>query len=122
MLDIFYLLKENHIVKDAEILSLLQGGNFYYLKIKAYIVNDTLLFIKIYLSDTEYDYSFHWQDKEGTLIARWDNAPHHPEIGTYPHHIHTPLGIKDSYDITLQDVLEQLMKRIGEPGADTRRP
>lgn len=113
MVDIFNLLKESPIVRDAEILSLLQGGNFYYLKIKAYIINDTLLFIKIYLSDTEYDYSFHWQDEEGKLIARWDNAPHHPGIETYPHHIHTPLGIKDSFDITLQDVLDQLKKRIG---------
>ncbi len=85
MLEIFYLLKESDIVRDAEILSLLQGRSFYYLKIKSFLINDTLLFIKIYLSDTEYNYSFHWQDEEGKLIARWDNAAHHPEIRTYPH-------------------------------------
>ena len=33
-------------------------------------------------------YSFHWQTKEGRLIKRWDNAAHHPEIITYPHHVH----------------------------------
>lgn len=33
-------------------------------------------------------YSFHWQDKSGKLIKRWDNAPHHPEIETFPHHLH----------------------------------
>jgi hypothetical protein len=33
-------------------------------------------------------YSFHWQDAEGHLRKRWDNVAHHPELETYPHHIH----------------------------------
>jgi hypothetical protein len=33
-------------------------------------------------------YSYHWQDKEGKLIQRWDNAPHHRELEHFPHHIH----------------------------------
>lgn len=33
-------------------------------------------------------YRFHWQDKEGDLIKRWDNARHHPEIDTFPNHLH----------------------------------
>ena len=33
-------------------------------------------------------YRFHWQNKEGQIIKRWDNARHHPEIKTFPHHLH----------------------------------
>ncbi|NLS77419.1 MAG: hypothetical protein GXY76_09200 [Chloroflexi bacterium] len=33
-------------------------------------------------------YAFHWQDANGALVRRWDNAAHHPEISTYPHHVH----------------------------------
>lgn len=33
-------------------------------------------------------YSFHWQRADGTLLKRWDNAPHHPELSSFPHHIH----------------------------------
>ncbi len=33
-------------------------------------------------------YSFHWQTDDGQLIKRWDNAAHHPEIETYPDHLH----------------------------------
>ena len=33
-------------------------------------------------------YSFHWQRVNGSLIRRWDNAPHHPEIASFPHHVH----------------------------------
>jgi hypothetical protein len=27
------------------------------------------------------------------LRRRWDNSPHHPEVSTYPHHLH--LGRED---------------------------
>jgi hypothetical protein len=33
-------------------------------------------------------YSFHWQDAGGQFVKRWDNAAHHPEVSTHPHHIH----------------------------------
>jgi len=33
-------------------------------------------------------YSFHWQNADGQLRKRWDNAAHHREISTYPYHIH----------------------------------
>jgi hypothetical protein len=34
------------------------------------------------------NYKFHWQDSQGRLIRRWDNAPHHPEVEGFPHHVH----------------------------------
>lgn len=33
-------------------------------------------------------YRFHWQDAAGRLVKRWDNAAHHPEVLTYPNHVH----------------------------------
>lgn len=33
-------------------------------------------------------YSYHWQRADGELVRRWDNAAHHPEIPTHPHHFH----------------------------------
>lgn len=33
-------------------------------------------------------YRFHWQSADSQLRKRWDNAPHHPEIATHPHHVH----------------------------------
>lgn len=37
-------------------------------------------------------YRVHWQDKKGTLIRRWDNPPHYPELDSFPHHVHTSEG------------------------------
>ncbi|HEW79302.1 MAG TPA: hypothetical protein ENH34_04985 [Phycisphaerales bacterium] len=55
-------------------------------------------------------YHFHWQDHDRQLIRRWDNAPHHPEIKTFPDHVH--VGQQDtcraSDQHSLLDILEEL--------------
>jgi hypothetical protein len=33
-------------------------------------------------------YRIHWQRGDGQLKRRWDNAPHHKEVPTFPHHVH----------------------------------
>jgi hypothetical protein len=33
-------------------------------------------------------YSYHWVDKNDTLLARWDNTPHFPKLENFPHHVH----------------------------------
>jgi len=42
------------------------------------------------------DYSYHWLNAEKNVILRWDNAPHHREIETFPHHVHEGAEIKPS--------------------------
>ena len=29
-------------------------------------------------------YRHHWQNQEGILIKRWDNAPHYPQVASFP--------------------------------------
>jgi hypothetical protein len=35
-------------------------------------------------------YRFQYMDKKGRLVFRYDNAPHHREQPTFPHHKHLP--------------------------------
>ena len=37
-------------------------------------------------------YRFHLQNSSLELVRRWDNAPHHPNLQTFPHHSHMPDG------------------------------
>ncbi len=37
-------------------------------------------------------YSFHWQNAQGGLKKRWDNAPHYPHLPNAPHHLHKADG------------------------------
>jgi len=34
------------------------------------------------------EYAYHYQDALDQMVFRYDNAPHHPEILTFPHHKH----------------------------------
>ena len=36
----------------------------------------------------EYDYAYQYLDAQGKRIFRYDDAPHHPDISTHPHHLH----------------------------------
>jgi hypothetical protein len=60
-------------------------------------------------------YSFHWQKDNGQLIKRWDNAAHHPEIVTYPHHLHD--GTEDvvfAYEpVSFEEVLQINSEQVG---------
>ncbi len=33
-------------------------------------------------------YRYHFQDKQNNLIFRYDNAPHFPNLDSFPHHKH----------------------------------
>jgi hypothetical protein len=33
-------------------------------------------------------YRLHWQQDDGRLKRRWDNALHHRDVPTFPHHVH----------------------------------
>jgi len=45
-------------------------------------------FLDIWLS-TDGDYAYHWeQRRQRGRLYRWDNAPHHPHVGTFPAHFH----------------------------------
>lgn len=51
-------------------------------------------------------YRYHLQNISKELIARWDNAPHHPEVDTYPAHIHLAReSVKSSPAMDIEQVL-----------------
>lgn len=63
------------------------------LRIRAVLINDDHVqlverFEEVNSQIVVTKYSFHWQHPDGTLVNRWDNAPHHPELETFPHHRH----------------------------------
>ncbi|OGW50644.1 MAG: hypothetical protein A2Z50_03310 [Nitrospirae bacterium RBG_19FT_COMBO_42_15] len=53
-------------------------------------------------------YRFHYMDKEAHMLFRYDNAPHHPEIPSFPHHKHTSNKTVQSNIPCLKDVLNEI--------------
>jgi hypothetical protein len=46
------------------------------------------------------------------MIFRYDNAPHHPEVQSSPHHKHTSSGIKESEMPNMRDILSEIHQYI----------
>ena len=74
-------------------------------------------FVNVKESTEVYKYSYQYQDRNGKLIFRYDMAPHHREIETFPHHkhIHSNRVIEASGPTFAQvldeidDLIEQLL-------------
>ena len=60
-------------------------------------------------------YRHHWQDENGRLLKRWDNAPHHPEVDTFPDHLHDGAEEQVVSHIAANglEVLQQILAAVG---------
>jgi len=47
-------------------------------------------------------------DGSDQLIFRYDNAPHHPEVVTFPDHKHLPTGLVESVALHFADVFVEI--------------
>lgn len=50
-------------------------------------------------------YRYHLQTLNGKLLARWDNAPHHPKVKSHPDHLHKDDEVKPSTAMDIESVL-----------------
>jgi hypothetical protein len=54
-------------------------------------------------------YNYHWQDDKDRLVKRWDNVPHHKEIDSFPHHLHTSETVViSSGPVSLQEIIRHI--------------
>lgn len=52
----------------------------------------------------------------GQMLFRYDNAPHHPKIASYPHHKDIPGDVISSTEPSLKDVIKEISATIiGKP-------
>jgi hypothetical protein len=54
-------------------------------------------------------YAFH-ASKGSELVIRWDNAPHHRKIKTFPHHKHVKEEVLESKEVVLEEILGEVEK------------
>lgn len=52
------------------------------------------------------DYRFQYMDRNNVLITRWDTAPHHREIRTFPYHLQPSQGVSESEKMNVVKVLD----------------
>lgn len=77
------------LIAETEFLSTVEIKELIYNKCKIQFIDGSNLRIsEKWNKDQLIQYSYYWLDDENNLIIGWDNAPHHHEILTYPHHKH----------------------------------
>ena len=88
---------------------------------KLLFTNESLLhfieFVSVRGSTEIYKYSYHYQDRQGNLLFRYDMAPHHREIPTFPYHKHIHQNIViESVCPTLEQIMDEIEEIIGTSG------
>ena len=63
------------------------------------------------LDDSLQRYSYYWIDELDNQIIGWDNAPHHPDIETFPDHKHVGGKSLASRD-KLVDIFKYIANRL----------
>lgn len=72
-------------------------------------------FINVKRDVVVYKYSYHYQSQYGELLFRYDMAPHHREIQTFPHHKHVHSNsVISSSAPDLERVLSEIDDLLGE--------
>ncbi|MFN7341200.1 MAG: DUF6516 family protein [Opitutia bacterium] len=55
-------------------------------------------------------YRYHYMNDEQVMIFRYDNAPHHTNVSTFPHHKHEGENIRESVEPSLDQVLLEIAR------------
>lgn len=88
-------------------------------KLRIFFIDNS--FLDVWLSK-DGDYSYHWEHRaQRGLIHRWDNAPDHPELHTFPKHFHNSSDkdakeseLDEDYEKTIRDVLGFIQRKLAE--------
>ena len=94
------------IVKAIEDLEIVKKETVSKLKARLRLFDGSILWVReVYVNDMMEVYSYYWLRPDETMIIGWDNAPHHKNVKTYPHHRHIAGKIEDSDQRNLHDIL-----------------
>ena len=117
--DILDALSSSEIVEEIEVMVLVQEPGRQALRAVAKLKGGYVLSINEALGRDFRCYSYHAQ-KEAKMVRRWDNAPHWPDVKTFPHHLHieNEKKVSECREVFIEDVLNEMEAIIGLDGAD----
>ena len=107
------LLSESPFVHEP-ILSFDDRRNAWFLRGDIYFIdNSRLHFRELFIREVnpvKIAYAYHYQDSDGRMIFRYDNAAHRPTLPR-PAHKHTESGVEVSPVPTLSEILDHILRQ-----------
>lgn len=120
ILDYFAKVKDalkrySHLISDVSTVEKTYSDNKGFISSDVIFSDDSQLdFAEV--KDTEQDgkkkYRYHYMDENNNMVFRYDNAKHYPDLSTFPHHKHTPKGVEESEEPSLDDVLSEIEPKV----------
>lgn len=98
-------------------IELLAASNPNLIRLRADLINNDKLHIsEAWENETLIRYAYYWLRQNDELRVGWDNASHHPEVSTHPHHKHVAMqeDIQASDETSLEDVLRCIKMKLEE--------
>lgn len=113
-------LSSSEIVEEIAVTVLVQEPGGQALRAVVSLKGGYVLHINEALGRDFRRYSYHVQ-KEGHMVRRWDNAPHWPDMKTFPHHHHlgSEKNASECREVFVEDVLNEMKTIIRLEGADS---
>jgi len=104
--------KFNEYIHSYQVEQFEQNGTNLRFRMSIVFKNGSQLFVKeIIINGVKRKYAYHWVNRYGGLICRWDNAPDWPEIETFPHHRHVKKEnrVEASENIEFSAILNEII-------------
>jgi len=96
----------SNLVESVEVFSYKKEDHISQLRAKLKLFDGAMLWVReVRIEEIPEAYSYYWLRPDETVIMGWDNAPHHNEISSFPHHRHVGNTIEASEERNLDDVL-----------------
>ncbi|MBU1743388.1 MAG: hypothetical protein KJ649_00600 [Proteobacteria bacterium] len=108
------LVKYSDVIASYKISRFEHFGQILRFRAELILTDNTILYVReTVLGMSIRKYSYHWQDRRGKLIMRWDNAPDW-DVETFPHHVHGGKedAVEPSFDRTMDQVLSIIRRRL----------
>ncbi len=101
------------IIQYAEYIEMVSIRNLTIIRAKIIIIDGSRVYIReVWRDDNLIDYSYWWLDINNQVIEGWDNSPHHPEVPTFPHHRHTPSGVRELHNPDLLNFFNKIREEL----------
>ncbi|MEA1906863.1 MAG: DUF6516 family protein [Euryarchaeota archaeon] len=103
------ILKQSKIVAKTISIDFDGTAGYSTLKIRVKLINHWYLQVWEHETPVTRRYAYHVFNGD-TMVVRWDNAPHHRGISTFPHHKHADGVIIESEEMQIDGALAEIKK------------
>lgn len=111
------LRRYSDIILSIEEFLIISQEKLHIIRIKIVLIDFSTVYIRQIVKENKIEaYSYYWISRKGEIIEGWDNAPHHLNIVTYPHHRHVKNKVEPLYDFSLEKFLESIRSKLKTRG------